>query len=126
MKFRLPPFLVILLAPLALLSCSALSTAGADSLKAIKKSSSGAVAKVSEITGNSLAGFLPAQVKVVEVREKDLKALPSGQERALAFEKTRKRTFWAFTKPVDFKEPSLPQGSTDMDGSLLPPKLPLE
>ncbi len=66
----------------------------------------------------------PAGVKVVEVREKDLKKLPSGQERALAFETTRKRGFWFFGGPVDFKEPTLPLPGGEMDGSLLPPKSP--
>lgn len=88
----------------------------------IKKTSTGAVAKVSSITENSLAGILPARVKVVEVREKELKKLPTGQERALAFEKSRRRSFWGFGGPVDFQEPTLPQAGSEMDGSLLPPK----
>lgn len=88
----------------------------------IKKTSVGTVAKVSSVTEDSLASILPARVKVVEVREKELKKLPTGQERALAFEKSRKRGFWGFGGPVDFQEPSLPQVGSEMDGSLLPPK----
>lgn len=66
----------------------------------------------------------PPGVKVVEVREKDLKPLPSGHERALAFQNTRKRSFWFFGGPVDFKEPILPEAGGEMDGSLLPPRTP--
>ena len=73
----------------------------------------------------SLAGLLPGpRVKVVEVREKDLKKLPSGHERALAFESGRKGGFWFFNGPVDFKEPTLPDPGSEMDGSLLPPRVP--
>lgn len=61
----------------------------------------------------------PAGVKVVEVREKDLKKLPTGQEQALAFETKRKRS-WFFGGPVDFKEPTLPASAAAADGSLLP------
>lgn len=123
MKLPIPPiFLAILLFPLGFISCSTISQAGADSVAMIKKTSTGAVAKVSSITENSLAGILPARVKVVEVREKELKKLPTGQERALAFEKSRRRSFWGFGGPVDFQEPTLPQAGSEMDGSLLPPK----
>ena len=66
----------------------------------------------------------PAQIKVVEVREKDLKEQLTGQEQALAYEKTRKRSFWSFGGPVDFQETSLPEPGGDMENSLLPPKAP--
>jgi len=68
----------------------------------------------------SLSDLRPARVDVVEVREKDLKAMPLGKERALAFDRERKRTFWSF---LNFKEPALPKiEDGDIDGSLLPPK----
>lgn len=73
----------------------------------------------------SLPSLLPGpRVQVVKVREKDLKDLPSGHERALAFENQRKRGFWFFGGPVDFKEPTLPEPGSVMDGSLLPPRIP--
>ena len=73
----------------------------------------------------SLAGLLPGpRVKVVEVREKDLKKLATGHERALAFENNRKGGFWFFNGPVDFKEPTLPDPGSEMDGSVLPPRIP--
>jgi hypothetical protein len=121
-KLLSPIFLAVLLSPLGLISCSTISQASANSMEMIRKTSNGAVAKVSAMTENSLAGILPARVKVVEVRENELKKLPTGQEQALAFEKSRKRSFWGFGGPIDFQEPSLPQVGTEMDGSLLPPK----
>lgn len=90
----------------------------------IQKTSAAATAKVAELSELSLAKINPPGVKVVEVREKDLKKLPTGQERALAFENSRKRGFWFFNGPVDFKEPNLPQPGAEMDGSLLPPRNP--
>jgi hypothetical protein len=70
----------------------------------------------------SLSDLRPARVDVVEVREKDLKEMPLGKERALAFDRERKRSFWSFLNG-NFKEPTLPSiEDGDMDGSLLPPK----
>jgi hypothetical protein len=62
------------------------------------------------------------KVAVVEAREKDMKQMPLGKERALAFDQQRKRSFWSFALP-NFKEPTLPEVNDDeMNGSLLPPK----
>jgi hypothetical protein len=75
--------------------------------------------------GFSLASLLPGpQVHVVQVRVKDLKPLLTGHERALAFESQRTRGFWMFGGPVDFKEPTLPEAGAELDGSLLPPRMP--
>jgi hypothetical protein len=67
----------------------------------------------------------PPRVQVVEVREKDLKELPSGQERALAFQdnkRQKKRGFLGlFNGPVDFKEPMLPVQGGENFGGVLPP-----
>ena len=73
----------------------------------------------------SLAGLMPGpKVKVVDVREKDLKVLPTGRELALAYENERKKRFWFFGGPIDFEEPTLPEPGAEMDGSLLPPRMP--
>ena len=62
------------------------------------------------------------QVAIVAVREKDMKQMPLGKERALAFEQARTRSFWSFALP-NFKEPTLPRiHDITEDGSLLPPK----
>ena len=110
----------VLLGSLCLISCGTISNVGKNSLAMIQKTSAAATSKVSELSDK----IHPAGVKVVEVREKDLKELPTGQERALAFENSRKRGFWFFGGPVDFVEPTLPEPGAEMDGSLLPPKLP--
>ncbi|MEO7101364.1 MAG: hypothetical protein ABI162_18580 [Luteolibacter sp.] len=107
-------------ASMGLVSCAALSTAGKNSVAMIQKTSAAATATVSDLSDK----LHPAGVKVVAVREKDLKELPTGQERAMAFESSRKSGFWFFKGPVDFKEPNLPEAGAEMDGSLLPPKLP--
>jgi hypothetical protein len=79
--------------------------------------------KMPKFADMDLPDFIPGRgVKVVDVREKDLRELPSGQERALAYKKERRRGFWIFGGPVDFKEPNLPEPGTGMDGSLLPPR----
>lgn len=103
-----------------LVSCATVSKIGQGSMALVQKTSQATTAKVAE-----LAEIVhPAGVKVVQVREKDLKPLPSGQEQALAFQNTRKHGFWFFRGPVDFKEPTLPESGGDMDVSLLPPKNP--
>jgi hypothetical protein len=91
-----------------------------------------AVCKIGEQTGSKISQLSalaaneisPPGVKIVEVREKDLKKQPSGRELALAYENTRKSGSWLFGGPVDFKEPTLPEPGAEMDGGLLPPKTP--
>ncbi len=91
----------------------------------VQKTSAATTSKIAELSELSMSKIRPAGVKVVEVREKDLKQVPTGQERALAYENSRKRGFWGFfSGPVDFKEPTLPEPGAEMDGSLLPPKAP--
>lgn len=104
-----------LAASLGLVSCATVGKIGQNSMDFVRNTTEATTSKVSDL-------IHPAGVKVVEVREKDLKKLPSGQERALAYENTHKRGFWFFGGPVDFKEPTLPTAGGEMDGSLLPPK----
>lgn len=112
--------------PLLLLAgCLALASCG--SMKSLKQGTTAGVSKLSKF---SFSNLVPAQVGIVEVREKDLQEYPLGPERALAYaakrDAARQRQsggFWNFFKgPVDFHEPSLPSDSTPLDGSLLPPK----
>lgn len=99
-------------APLLLASCGTLATVKSATATASKK-----------VTQLSLTDLRPSSVDVVEVREKDLKELPLGKDRALAYEAKRKRSFWSFALPSNFKEPDLPLiQDTELDGSLLPPK----
>lgn len=106
-----------IIATCALVSCATVSKIGQGSMALVQKTSKATTTKVTQL----VEIVRPPAVKVVEVREKDLKPLPSGHERALAFQNTRKR-FWFFGGPVDFKEPTLPEPGGEMDGSLLPPK----
>ena len=112
---------LLIFASLALVSCATLKSAGNSSVAAMKTSASVAMNSVS---GLPLVYRLPGQgPKVVEVREKDLKEMPSGQELAKVHQK-RRSGFWIFGGPIDFEEPTLPQPGSDLDGSLLPPRMP--
>lgn len=105
-------------------SCALFASCGAvGSLK------NATVSSVSKLSKFSVTDLMPARVGVVEVREKDLKDLPLGKERALAYEAKKQSLashqsggFWFFKGPVDFKEPTLPSEAGAMDGSLLPPR----
>jgi len=67
----------------------------------------------------SISKIRPTKVEVVEVREKDLKDLPTGEERALAYQRSGRR-FFGLLGPVDFHEPDLPAEGHVTDGGLLP------
>jgi len=115
---RLIPF-YLAAACLPLVGCAGIRQMGQKSAQAVRNTSSATVAKLS-----SLTDLLPGKhIAVVEVREKDLKDLPTGRERALAYQNTRKGGFWIFGGSVDFKEPTLPVTGSEPDGSLLPPKI---
>lgn len=82
--------------------------------------------KMSEFSRNSVAmldRIRPApRVPVVQVRHKDLKDLPLGHERAVAWQEKQRNGWWFFGGPVNFKEPVLPDAATEGNGSLLPAK----
>jgi hypothetical protein len=105
-------------------SCATVSKVGKGSVAFVQKTTAATTSKVTQLSTMAIDRIRPPQVQVVEVREKDLKKIPTGHERALAYENTRKRSFWFFNGPVDFKEPSLPESGGEMDGSLLPPRTP--
>ncbi len=111
-------------AAFALVSCATVKQVGQGSMAFVQKTSSATSSKVSKFSEIAINTIHPPGVKIVEVREKDLKKLPSGHEKALAYENTRKRGLWFFNGPVDFTEPNLPQPGGETDGSLLPPKTP--
>ncbi|MGC4017437.1 MAG: hypothetical protein QM755_23425 [Luteolibacter sp.] len=98
--------------------------ASCSTMHSLKDKTTAGLDKVSRF---SVSDLMPSRIEVVEVRQKDLKNLPTGQEKALAFENTRRQRdgggFWGFFKgPVDFKEPTLPNNAGMMDGTLLPPR----
>lgn len=115
--------LPVMLASMGLVSCATVGKIGQNSVAFVKNTASATTSKVTALSEMAADKIHPAGVQVVEVREKDLKKLPTGQERAIAFENTRKQGFFSFFNgPVDFKEPTLPQPGGELDGSLLPPK----
>lgn len=119
-SMALPKTLFLTAACCALASCAAVKNA--TSATTAKLSSS--IAKLPDLADTPIARILPGQrVKVVEVREKDLKELPTGKEKAVAYRRGI-GGFWIFGGPIDFKEPSLPEPGSELDGSLLPPRMP--
>lgn len=85
-------------------------------MKAVKETAANTTQNITDFA------LMRPKVAVVEAREKDMKPMLLGKERALAFDQERKRSFWSFALP-NFKEPALPEVSEgEMDGSLLPPK----
>jgi hypothetical protein len=111
-------------ASLGLVSCSTMSKVGKGSVAFVKNTTTATTSKVSSLSETAMNKIRPAGVPVVEVREKDLKEMQTGHDRAIAFENTRKRNFWFFSGPVDFVEPELPTpavGDEQVD-ILLPPK----
>jgi len=110
MKYH-PIFLVGAFALLALPSCSM--------VKELRQTASNGV------YDSAIGGLLPSRVKVVSVRASDLKDMPLGHDRAMAFQQTQTHRggfFGLFSGPVDFKEPKLPNAGAALDGTLLPPK----
>ncbi|QJE98370.1 hypothetical protein [Luteolibacter luteus] len=89
----------------------------------VKNATAGGLAKIGEASKNSFANLMPSRIPVVEVRDKDLREVKTGDQQAVAFEKTRRQRFWFFGGPADFEEPDLPDTAGVMDGELLPPKM---
>lgn len=81
------------------------------------------VKDTTKATSDKIASVMPGpKVPVVEVREESLEEMPSGRERALAYERERRNSFWFFG-PIDFQEPEMPEPGAELDGSLLPPRM---
>jgi hypothetical protein len=125
--------LFIFAASVPLVSCGSLKNIGQSSVTAVKKTGSATASMVKAIPtpkmpkmsmpDMGLANLMPGRrIKVVEVREKDLQEFKTGKELAQAHK--RERGFWIFGGPVDFKEPTLPEPGSELDGSLLPPRMP--
>ena len=106
-------------AAFAFVSCAQVKNVTAGSISKV----SGGMSKLGEASKNSFAKLMPSRIPVVEVREKDLREVKTGQEQAVAFEQTRRKRFWIFGGPADFEEPDLPESAGLMDGELLPPKV---
>jgi len=105
--------LPLLAVPMFLTSCG--------TMKMVSSAKEKTASTMSGLAKFSVRDLMPSKVPIVEVNEKGLKDMPTGEERALAYESKRKRSFWFFDGPIDFKEPTLPVDSGELDGSLLPP-----
>lgn len=122
-------FLLAAVSSLSLVSCGTLKQVGQSSMAAVKKTGSATASMVKAIPkpkmpDMSLANLMPGpKIKVVDVREKDLEEFKTGKELAQAYKRERSG-FWIFGGPVDFKEPTLPEAGSELDGSLLPPRMP--
>lgn len=107
------------LLPLVLASCGTL-----HSLRETASSATRSAREKASNTTQNITDFALGRPKVaiVKARQEDMKSMPLGKERALAFEQERKRSLWSFALP-HFVEPSLPAANeNEADGSLLPPK----
>ena len=79
------------------------------------------VAKIATKPFKSVANLIPKRIPIAEVRTEDLKEMPTGAEKALAFERKRNRKRFAFI-PGFYKAPTLPDAqSLPADGGILPP-----
>lgn len=118
------PFCCVI-AAISLASCAQMNHLKTATVSGVSKVGGG-VAKLSTASKEGIAKLMPGpKIPVVQVRADALRQQPTGQEQALAFEKTRRKGFWGslFDGPVNFEEPDLPADSGVMDGDLLPTKL---
>lgn len=118
------PLLLTTLGGFLLSSCGtmkSIGTSAGDGMARIGEGVGSGLDKVAEVASSP---FRPG-VPVVEAREDALKDLPSGEEKALAFqaEQRRRKSFWIFGDPIDFEEPSLPEDGGATTAGLLPPKV---
>ncbi len=120
-----------LAATLGLISCSTMNKVGQGSVAIVKKTKDVAASKVSGATEGVVHKFRPSRVGIVDIREKDLKDLPTGREKYLAQQEkinnrnmaSRSKRSWFFNGPVNFVEPELPPPGSELDEILLPPKV---
>lgn len=107
---------------LTLISCSLLVSCGNFSATNLAKKSMHSV--------KSVANLVPRRIPVAEVRTKELQKMPSGADRALAWNrhldaKRYATTSYKWFNPKNYKPASLPdERSMPMDGGILPPLKP--
>jgi hypothetical protein len=75
---------------------------------------------------NSVANLIPRRrVPVTEVREKDLRKMATGADRAMAWDRHLDSKRYVFFRPKHYKAPKLPAArSLPEDGGILPPLHP--
>ena len=103
---------------LILISCSLFPSCGSSSLT-----------KTTNKSYQAISGLIPRRVPVAQVRPKDLRKLPTGAERALAWERHLDASRYAYNSswvaPKNYKPATLPVMRTLPSGAgLLPPLNP--
>ena len=106
---------------LTLISCSLFVSCG--------NFNAAAVSKVAKKSVASVANLVPRRVPVAQVRPKDLKLMPTGADRALAWDRHLDSKRYASNSrwfaPKHYKAPKLPSArSMPTDGGILPPLHP--
>jgi hypothetical protein len=127
---RLLSHSAVLFFTIGLIACGPMQKVGSGTASVFKKSTASvatgfAAIPKPKLPDLSLADLMPGpKIKVVEPREKDLKEMPTGTELAKAHRGQGTSTFWPFSGKLYFEEPDFPEPGAEMDGSLLPPKMP--
>jgi len=111
-------------AVLLTLACIGLTSCGNYSAGNLAKKSVKTVSK-------SVAGIMPSRMPIATVREGDLEKMPTGADRALAWERhlnsKRYASYSGWKIPKNYKQPTLPDElNHPIDGGLLPPLNPGE
>ena len=97
---------------LSLVACSLLVSCGNYSAASLAKKSV-----------NSVANLIPRRIPVAEVRPQDLRKMPTGADRALAWDKHLDSRRFVFFRPKNYKPPTLPDTQAmPADGGILPPR----
>ncbi len=101
-----------------LASCLFLVSCGTfDKATTLAKNSIQSVKSVTKLVPK----LIPRRIPIAEVRAEDLKKMPTGAEKSLAYERKKNRRRFAFI-PGFYKPPTLPVSrSLPSDGGILPP-----
>ncbi|MFK7911816.1 MAG: hypothetical protein AB8F34_14620 [Akkermansiaceae bacterium] len=109
---KIAPASLTLTASILLVSCS-----NFDAASIVKKP----IKSVAKLVPDKMPRLIPQRIPIAEVRTKDLKKMPTGAEKALAFEEKRNRRRFVFI-PGLYKAPTLPDERTlPTDAGILPP-----
>lgn len=102
---------------LTLISCSLFLSCG--------NFNASGVSKIAKKSVKSVANLIPSRLPVAEVRPKDLRKMPTGADRALAWDRHLDSRRYVFFAPKHYKAPKLPDDRTlPTEGGILPPLHP--
>lgn len=92
-------------------------------MNSVKTSTATVVDKVKAVSVPAWLGGGGDHPPIAIVREKDLKPLPLGHERAMAYQQSGGSAVWALG-PIEFEPGTLPEEGAEAAEILLPPLLP--